>query len=346
VSLLDGVAQILEETGPLHYREITEELLARGLWSTTGKTPAATVNARIAVDVKMKGTESRFVRVKPGVFAVAQEAVAVADSPTVAGTAEENNTMSFTDSAEYVLDKFADRKPMHYRHITERALSEGILGTKGATPEATMYAQILTEIKRRTQRGDDPRFVKLGKGMVGLWKWTPTGVTRTVAEHNKAIRKQLRTELLSLSPKAFEELIGLLLAEMGFESVEVTPLSNDGGIDVRGNLVIDGVLPIRMAVQAKRWKANVRAPAVQQLRGSLGVEEHGMLITTSGFSKGAIAEAERPGATHIALMSGDQLVDLLIRYEVGVARTEHLVAEVVEGGLASVVEGKDGDPAS
>ena len=344
--LLDSVAHILEETGPLHYRAITKELLSRRLWSSTGKTPEATVNARIAVDIKEKGDAARFARIKPGVFAVAPGAAADADTHGQIATTQQSNTLSFTDSAEYILDKHADRKPMHYREITERSLSAGILETRGATPEATMYAQILTEIKRRTQRGDDPRFVKHGKGMVGLWKWTPTGVARTVAEHNKAVRKQLRADLMKLSPKGFEELIGLLLAEMGFESVEVTPLSKDGGIDVRGNLIIDGVLPIRMAVQAKRWKANVQSPAVQQLRGSLGVEEHGMLITASGFGKGALAEAERPGATHIAMVNGDQLVDLLIRYEVGVARTEHMVAEVVEGGLASVVEREEDDTGS
>jgi len=346
VPLLDIIADILEETGPRHYREITKELLGRGLWSTTGRTPEATVSARLAVDIRKKGAESRFTRVKPGVFAVAPGAAADADTLGRIAATKQDRAWSFTDSAEYMLDKYAHRKPMHYREITERALSEGILETKGATPEATMYAQILTEIKRRTQRGDDPRFVKHGKGMVGLWKWTPKGVAHTVAEHNKAVRGELRADLLNLSARGFEELIGLLLAEMGFESVEVTSLSNDGGIDVRGNLIIDGVLPIRMAVQAKRWKANVRAPAVQQLRGSLGVEEHGMLITVSGFSRGAIAEAKRPGATHIALVNGDQLVDLLVRYEVGVVRTEHMVAEVVEGGLASVIEGEDDDTGS
>jgi restriction system protein len=340
VPLLDSVAHILKETGPLHYRDITNELLNRGLWSTKGKTPEATVNARIATDIKNNGATSRFTRVKPGVFYLSQDAAA-GGAPEELEAPVGTTTMSFTDSAEYILDTFADRKPMHYREITERALREGIVATKGATPEATMYAQILSEIKRRTQRGDDPRFVKHGRGMVGLWKWTPKGVARTVAEHNKVVRRQLRTELLNLSPKGFEELIGVLLAEMGFDSVEVTPLSNDGGIDVRGNLIIDGVLPIRMAVQAKRWKANVQAPAVQQLRGSLGVEEHGMLITASGFSKGAATDAERPGATHIALVTGDQLVDLLIQYEIGVAITEHTVAEVANGGLASLVEGEE-----
>ena len=53
---LDAAAVVLEEAhGPLHYREVTERMLARGLWTTAGKTPWDTVNARIAVDIR-KGT--------------------------------------------------------------------------------------------------------------------------------------------------------------------------------------------------------------------------------------------------------------------------------------------------
>ncbi len=40
-----------------------------------------------------------------------------------------------------------------------------------------------------------------------------------------------------MKPSEFEELISQLLVEMGFEMVEVTKLSGNGGIDVRGTLV-------------------------------------------------------------------------------------------------------------
>jgi restriction system protein len=54
----------------LHYEEITQRALAQGLIATAGKTPAATLNAQIAVDIKVNGTDSRFVRVQPGVYAL------------------------------------------------------------------------------------------------------------------------------------------------------------------------------------------------------------------------------------------------------------------------------------
>ena len=91
-----------------------------------------------------------------------------------------------------------------------------------------------------------------------------------------------------MDPGDFEELIGTLLTKLGFEDVEVTARSNDGGIDVRGTLVTGDVIRTRMAVQVKRWKANVQTPIVQQVRGSLGTHEQGLIITTSDFSKGAL----------------------------------------------------------
>jgi len=73
---------------------------------------------------------------------------------------------SFTDSALKVLEEFGSGKPMHYKDITREALNAGWLVTEGKTPESTMYAQILTEIKRYTVSGRAPRFTQHGKGLV------------------------------------------------------------------------------------------------------------------------------------------------------------------------------------
>jgi len=74
-------------------------------------------------------------------------------------------------------------------------------------------------------------------------------------------------------------------------------------------------------VQVKRWKSNVQAPVIQQVRGSLGTHEQGLIITTSDFSKGAREEATRANATPVGLMDGEQLVDLLIQNEIGITLT-------------------------
>lgn len=51
-----------------------------------------------------------------------------------------------------------------------------------------------------------------------------------------------------------------------------------------------------MAVQVKRWKSNIQSTVVQNVRGSLGASERGLIVTTSDFSKGAREEAKRAEA--------------------------------------------------
>lgn len=218
-----------------------------------------------------------------------------------------------------ILLHFSGNAPMHYRDITNKALELGWLKTEGLTPEASMYAQILTEIQRREKQGKIPRFEKLGNGMVGLTIWKSTGLERHIDSFNDKQRKVLMERMMQLNPQDFEELITTLLSKMGFSEVSRTPYGGDGGVDVRGI----------MTVQAKRWKANVQSPVVQQLRGSLGTDERGLIVTTSNFSKGARDEATRTSShTPIDLIDGDQLVSLLVEYNLGVKKNRYQLLEL------------------
>lgn len=69
MKLIDAVIQVLEEAeGPLHYREITTRVLDAGLAPARGKTPEATVSARLADELRINGSAARVERVSPGVF--------------------------------------------------------------------------------------------------------------------------------------------------------------------------------------------------------------------------------------------------------------------------------------
>ena len=301
---IDAAAIVLKDAnGPLHSREITERMLERKLWTTEGRTPWDTVRAQLAEDISVAGSASRFVRDGPGVFALSASAAA--------------DRSSVTDAAERVLKQSTDHQPLHYSEITKRALKRGLISTKGRTPAATMYAGILTEIGRKEARGDSPRFVRHGPGMFGLAVWLPVGVVGLIEDKNREVRQSLLDRVRTVSPADFENLLGTLLVAMGLEDVEVTKTTGDGGIDVLGSLVVGDAVRIRMAVQAKRWKANVQKPMVQQVRGSLGAHEQGLIITTSGFSRGAKCEAKRSDAAPVALMSGEQLAALLARHQIG-----------------------------
>jgi len=315
--LREAILRVLREAGrPLHVREITEALLSSGLWRTSGKTPEATVAARIYEHLEHKGAASPFVKVGPRTFGV-RDLVTGAPSENAAG---EESPLTFLEAAERVLREIGGGRPMHYRAITTEALRRGWLRTQGRTPEATMYAQILSDIRRRQTRGSKPRFMKLGKGLVTLESEKEPGLEALIHNHNRKVEKTLKKTLHAMDWADFEELIAQLLGEMGFEEIEMTPKRGDGGIDVRGTLVVSGAIRVRIAAQVKRWKRNIQAPVVQQVRGSLGAHEQGLIITTSGFSRGAREEARRPDAAPVALMDGEQLVGLLTQHELGVRR--------------------------
>lgn len=343
MTVLEAAYQVLAEADePLHSNTIAQRMIAQGLWSTRGKTPGATVDAQIAVDIKTNGDSSRFRRVRPSTFTVNRNSAVPSATPTSAETPvarasavpmpeqESAGPLSFTDAAEQVLRRFGKQQPMHYKEITRHALERGLIATEGQTPAASMYAVILTEIDRALKRGEQPRFVKYGRGLVGLTDWQPVGLPAEIEQHNRRVRQQLRDRLHTTAPSDFESLIGQLLTRIGFENVTVTATSGDGGIDVRGTLVVGDVIRTRMAVQVKRWKRNVQAPVVQQVRGSLGAHEQGLIITTSDFSTGAREEAARPDATPVALMNGEQLVTLLIEHDIGVRRASYDLIELGE----------------
>lgn len=319
--------------------------MQRGLWSTQGKTPDATVGARVYTDIKRYEERSRFIKAGRGRFALnplmPHVSAETATGSEVAGKKPEVETeaYSFTDCAEKVLLGFSGGMPMHYREITRKALEMGLLKTKGLTPEASMYAQILTEIQRKESQGKIPRFEKLGHGMVGLSVWRSTGLERHIDSYNKRKRKLLMERVMQLPPENFERLVTLLLSCMGLNEVTRTVYSGDGGVDVRGVMTVHGVIGLKLAVQAKRWKANVQSPEIQRLRGSLGTDERGLIVTTSGFSKGACDEAARlTSHAPIDLMDGEQFISLLIEYNLGVRKNRYQLLELTESFFPKIPE--------
>jgi restriction system protein len=322
---------VLREAGePLPYREIARRARESGDWSADAKTPEATVNAQITMDMKTKGEKSFFRRVSPGVYGL-REATGSGGNPSGANSGEHaTSTMTFLDAAEKVLEESGEKTPVHYREITRRAVKKGWLTSGGQTPEATMSAQLSTEMKRSQSKGITPRFVRHERGFYGLSRWMGKGLFYEIERHNQRIRMQLLGRIRELPPAEFEALIGRLLTALNFEKVEVTKETGDGGIDVRGVLVVGEALPVRMAVQVKRWKNNVQAPTVQQVRGSLGAHEQGLIISTSGFSSGAQAEARRPDAPPVGLMDGERLVQLLVANDIGVHRANPDIIELGE----------------
>ena len=135
----------------------------------------------------------------------------------------------------------------------------------------------------------------------------------------KPWREKLMKILQEMNAYGFERLARRVLRECGFSEVEVTKGSHDGGIDGTGKLNINGVFSFNIAFQCKRYSGLVGAPEIRNFRGSLPVNiERGIFITTGGFSKAAREEASNPGKMQIDLLDGEELINKLVEYEIGV----------------------------
>ncbi|MEP3054650.1 restriction endonuclease [Ascidiaceihabitans sp.] len=150
-----------------------------------------------------------------------------------------------------------------------------------------------------------------------------------------ALRDDLLTALLQVSPTRFERLILDLLKSMGFgrskhgQSI-LTPVSGDGGID--GIINEDALGLDAVYIQAKRYapENRVSRPDIQRFVGSLTGESatKGVFVTTSDFSKEAKQYVERV-QQRVILINGRLLADLMIEHDVGVrTRTTYLVKSI------------------
>lgn len=352
MSLLKAIEKVLSlAEKPQHVNEIYKAIKEQNLWQSSSKTPLKSISARLYTNINKHGDASLFEMVAPQTFKLRKQVMNEFDGQSTSPVKKDGlnlipetdsakvllelsspptESMTFTDCAHKVLELFSDKEPMHYRDITSKALENGWLDTKGKTPELTMNAQVNTETNRMRNRGELPRFVLHGKGYIGLRKWQDRGLSSHIEQHNQEVRKKLRDRLMAMEPKEFEKLTSQLLAEIRFIDVEQGTYQTDGGIDVRGELTVGDVVRLKLAVQVKRWKRNVPAPIVRNVRGSLGAHEQGLIITTSDFGKGAKEEAAQADKSPIALMNGDQLVLLLMEHGIGVNHSTPNLFEIDE----------------
>jgi hypothetical protein len=232
--------------------------------------------------------------------------------------------MQFKDAAYEILK--SSGVPLHYNVITDKAVKAGLLETTGQTPHATMGALLYTDTlnaNSRFRRGDQ-------KGTFALKATASTGIEQQIEAIQKRVRQDLRKHLLNMPPQKFEELLRSLLEEMGFEETETTQYVNDKGIDVRGILKTNQLTTMKVVIQAKRWTNNVGSVPVRNLRGSLRMVdgEQGIIVTPSDFTPDAKTEAQSEGKMPITLINGNQLIELLFQYKVGVKQEERIIHSI------------------
>ena len=141
---------------------------------------------------------------------------------------------------------------------------------------------------------------------------------------NNTLASELLEAITNNEPYFFENLVVDLLLKMGYGGFDdnagnVTPLSNDGGID--GIIKEDKLGFENIYIQAKRYTDQpVRRPEIQSFVGALNGNgaNKGVFITTSTFTQQAQEFADSLNNMHIVLIDGELLTKLMIEYDLGV----------------------------
>lgn len=127
----------------------------------------------------------------------------------------------FKTSAIAVLAE-ADR-PLHYKEITRLALEKGILETEGATPDASMNAQIVMDIKNKGKLSD---FIKTAPSTYSINPAKPQ-ITKE-PEEDQEQEEKLAVESGYIG-KAGEYLV---CSELLFRGFNASTMSVDTGLDI------------------------------------------------------------------------------------------------------------------
>ena len=174
-------------------------------------------------------------------------------------------------------------------------------------------------------------------------KFDPVGyeLDQSIEQARQAVKADLLEYLRNLSPPQFEKVIKLLLGELGYYDVDWVGGAGDHGVDVKGVLRYRGIADVPTYAQAKRFRAgnNVEPSAIGRLRGALPVEAHGIVLTTSDFTKQARSEAKMPGLKPIALVSGAELIDLMVDLGMGIEKRQVEIIRLAPAKLAADLEG-------
>lgn len=141
--------------------------------------------------------------------------------------------------------------------------------------------------------------VGIGFGAIYLSGESLSGIFR------KRINVKSLEELMRLNPYQFEKVVGDYYRECGYV-VHQTKRSNDGGKDL---VMYKGGQTYYVEVKRYAKSNPVSRPLVQKLVGACHpVGAKGIFVTSSRFTKEAIAEAHR---SNIELIDGNQLIKML-----------------------------------
>lgn len=136
--------------------------------------------------------------------------------------------------------------------------------------------------------------------------------------YNENLKEKLLNAIAKMSPGKFEAFSRALLKEMGVNFTDKgINISNDGGIDGFGyHRDSNDFRTTRVVIQCKRYNSgDVSSPEIDRFLGAMNKNQadYGIFITNSRFTVSARKAAVE--GSPITLIDGDELVRLIIKYE-------------------------------
>lgn len=136
----------------------------------------------------------------------------------------------------------------------------------------------------------------------------------SVAESREATAEdgieRIKDRVLKLEWDDVELLAAGVLRSMGYKT-SMTRRGSDGGRDIIASPDGLGLESPRIVVEVKHRKGNISAPLLRSFIGGLRNTDSGLYISTGGFTKDALIEADR-AIMPVKLLNLDQFVHLLV----------------------------------
>ena len=207
------------------------------------------------------------------------------------------------------------------------------LESNDAVTTTSIHIAIGSENDRLEQREERRRFRTSKHGE--QWGWVSLEATSDfeagslerslesqVRRANKKVDELIREKFREMDWRVFEStFLTAVLEKLGFEDVEITQATRDGGADARVTYK-RGIVEARAIVSAKKWSASsVSVDEVRILRGIQGDEDTAIIVTSGRFTRDAISEA-RPSQNQrvVYLIDGDRLIEICKQHGIGIKK--------------------------
>ena len=277
-TLQDATKEVLNlAKRPLSISEMTTMLRAAGVLKGARSKGEAEVRSQLIQDMLQRGRESTFVRVGNNTYALRYYAAG--------GVGE------------------GEAKEVHGEEVDDQPAPDAATNGSEDTVVSTMDEIVREPLPTSVRSG-------LSRAVTA-----PTRLARNIADEasprqGRETDQTLLRRIRSLSNQRFERFIVVFLASIGMTDVVVINRMRPGELDIHASLSIADITEVHFSIQALNWHRDIHGGDVQLLRGGMRIGDHGLIVTTSDFQRGAIEEANRQGAIPIAVINGERLMEL------------------------------------